>query len=290
MARDPFDFSGKPRRRPARRPSAPVKKRRDYPVAQPYAPPPGWQQAPPVAEPIVRRPAVPPSSRGDVLKVAAVVVGVGLVGLAAGWYFFRGPGRAAVQEMGEAARGKGEPPAAVVAEAPRDAKSQPPGDAVPDRPRRREEAERRHHDRRREERPEDDRREAGRKNAAPPGEPRPAQPMPQPTPQPAPMPGGLTFTKNILPLFEAKCVSCHGGGKKKGGLDVRTVAALLKGGENGPALVPGNLEKSSLWDSIDTNRMPPGRNKLTPAEKKLIHDWIAAGARDGGNPTARLPN
>lgn len=111
-------------------------------------------------------------------------------------------------------------------------------------------------------------------------EPKPEPPTTTPAkPTPAtPATANLTFDKDVLPIFKAKCVACHGDTKKKGGLDVRTVAALLKGGENGPALKPGSLERSLLWESISTDQMPPSKNnKLSQAEKKIVQSWITQG-------------
>src|SRR5262245_7796375 len=74
------------------------------------------------------------------------------------------------------------------------------------------------------------------------------------------------FEKTVLPIFQTKCVSCHGGDKLKAGLDVRSVAGLLKGGETGPAVSPGSFERSELWVRIASDKMPPGKDKLTEAE------------------------
>ena len=87
------------------------------------------------------------------------------------------------------------------------------------------------------------------------------------------------------PIVSEKCLSCHGGdGKKiKGGLDLRTREAALKGGERGPALVPGDPEKSLLFVAV-TRRdedlaMPPKENdRLTGQQVDQIGKWIAAGA------------
>ncbi len=86
------------------------------------------------------------------------------------------------------------------------------------------------------------------------------------------------FEKNILPVLQAKCVRCHGGDKQKAGLDVRTRAALLEGGDSGPALVPGAAAKSPLWEKVLSDKMPPGKDKLTSAEKELLRTWIDKGA------------
>lgn len=76
-----------------------------------------------------------------------------------------------------------------------------------------------------------------------------------------------------MSLFEVKCISCHGQLKQKGGLDMRTLSAMLKGGESGPGFIPGEPQKSPLFQFVADNRMPPAK-KLSDAEKALIRDWI----------------
>jgi hypothetical protein len=91
-------------------------------------------------------------------------------------------------------------------------------------------------------------------------------------------PGALSFEKSVLPIFEAKCLRCHGEKKQKGMLDLRTKSSLLRGGENGPALKPRSLKDSLLWEKIRTDQMPDGDVKLTAAEKEIIRQWIETGA------------
>ncbi len=86
-------------------------------------------------------------------------------------------------------------------------------------------------------------------------------------------------------VFQARCVRCHGGMAKEGGLDLRTVAARLKGGKSGPALVPGKPEESLLYQRIVNGQMPPDKMAKelavelpTDAETEKIRAWIAAGA------------
>jgi mono/diheme cytochrome c family protein len=119
------------------------------------------------------------------------------------------------------------------------------------------------------------------KPASPPPMPKADVPRPPLPPAPKPPPAvALTFQKDILPLFQAKCVSCHGANNKlKGGLDVRSISALLKGGDSGPAIDRASPEQSAVWDSVATGKMPPGKNKLTESEKKKLHDWLAGGVK-----------
>lgn len=92
-----------------------------------------------------------------------------------------------------------------------------------------------------------------------------------------------TFEKDVRPIFRAHCFDCHGAtDHREGGLDLRLVRFMQRGGESGPALVTGSPEQSYLLHRIQNGEMPPGGTKVTPAELKVIEQWIAAGA-----PTAR---
>lgn len=110
--------------------------------------------------------------------------------------------------------------------------------------------------------------------------------------------GGLPavdFAKQILPVLEKKCLDCHkapheenGRVKKpKGGLRLDAAWAMLKGGETGPALVPGDAAKSYMLEVVtlpkdDDMFMPPKGAPLTAEEIQLLRDWIVAGADFGG--------
>ena len=95
------------------------------------------------------------------------------------------------------------------------------------------------------------------------------------------------FATVVLPVLKARCLACHGDDpdKLKGGLDLRTRAATLTGGDAGEAgLVPGNAAASVLYKAIvrtdaDIPAMPPKENdKLTPAEITACATWIDGGA------------
>jgi uncharacterized membrane protein len=93
------------------------------------------------------------------------------------------------------------------------------------------------------------------------------------------------FTTQITPILEKNCVSCHKPSKHKGGLRMDTYALLMKGGENGPEIVPGDLKQSELYRRItlpgdDDDFMPSdGKPALKPAEVQLLAQWITAGAK-----------
>jgi Planctomycete cytochrome C/EF hand len=74
---------------------------------------------------------------------------------------------------------------------------------------------------------------------------------------------GLTFEHDIKPLFEASCIRCHGEEKQKGDIRLDSLAAVLKGGEDGKILVAGKSRESALVVAIsgidDESAMPPKR-------------------------------
>ncbi len=91
------------------------------------------------------------------------------------------------------------------------------------------------------------------------------------------------FESNIRPILIEHCYECHAEGKKvRGGLLVDSKAALLKGGDTGPAIVPGNPDKSLLMKAIlyqGDLKMPP-KGKLSATAINNIKEWIAKGASD----------
>ena len=61
---------------------------------------------------------------------------------------------------------------------------------------------------------------------------------------------GVTYAKDIRPLFEASCFNCHGEKRQKGELRLDSLAAVLKGGETGIDVVPSDSAKSKLLFAI----------------------------------------
>jgi hypothetical protein len=87
------------------------------------------------------------------------------------------------------------------------------------------------------------------------------------------------FEKNVRPLLAENCYSCHGDKKQKGGLRLDSLEAILKGGETGPAIVPGKPDESLLVDAINYAgpEMPP-TGKLAPEKVAVLSRWISLGA------------
>ena len=81
----------------------------------------------------------------------------------------------------------------------------------------------------------------------------------------------------VLPRLKERCVKCHGPIKPKAGLNLSSAATLALGGENGPAVVPGNLDESLIWQRISAGEMPPD-DPLPAADQRILRRWIEAGA------------
>ncbi|MFN7925979.1 MAG: DUF1553 domain-containing protein [Bryobacteraceae bacterium] len=85
------------------------------------------------------------------------------------------------------------------------------------------------------------------------------------------------FETGVLPILRAKCLACHGERSPQAALDLRTPESILKGGLRGPAVTPGRSERSLLVEKLNSGAMPPGKDKLTPAEVATIRAWIDEG-------------
>ena len=101
---------------------------------------------------------------------------------------------------------------------------------------------------------------------------------------PAQQPAAPSYAKDVKPFLAKYCLECHKGEKGKGGLDVSTYAAFLKGGDSFPGFIPAKPDESFTVQLVEAKSKPvmPPKNKPQPtaAEKKLLRDWIAAGAKD----------
>jgi hypothetical protein len=101
---------------------------------------------------------------------------------------------------------------------------------------------------------------------------------PPPTPS-----GSVSFQSQITPIFQRYgCASCHGG---SGGLYVQTVAQILQGGVDGPAVINGKADASIIIKKLSPNppfgdRMPQGGPYLPDSTMQVIKDWINQGTKD----------
>ncbi len=103
------------------------------------------------------------------------------------------------------------------------------------------------------------------------------------------------FESKIRPLLVDNCYGCHAADtEQKGSLLLDTRAGVLKGGDTGPAVVPGDPAKSLLVQAIkhqNAHLMMPPDGKLSDAEIAAVEEWVAMGApdpRDGARPPTKI--
>lgn len=98
----------------------------------------------------------------------------------------------------------------------------------------------------------------------------------------------VTYEKDIKPLFEKSCFKCHGEEKQKGKLRLDSLAAALKGGEEGEILKKGDSANSPIIHAVarldEDTAMPPEKKGtplvvITPEQISLIRAWIDQGAK-----------
>jgi mono/diheme cytochrome c family protein len=97
-----------------------------------------------------------------------------------------------------------------------------------------------------------------------------------------------SFSEDILPIFQGRCVSCHqpgGAGYEKSGLNLTSYEGLMKGTKFGAMVIPRDPEGSNLmwlldWRGSPEVRMPHGKKKLSICDRNAIRAWIREGAKD----------
>ena len=88
----------------------------------------------------------------------------------------------------------------------------------------------------------------------------------------------VSFSADVLPIMESRCVNCHGGERVEDDLYLRSYDEIMAGSRNGSVIIPGNPEDSLLVEVVVTQEMPKRGPKLTPIQVQLLSDWVAAGA------------
>ncbi len=95
--------------------------------------------------------------------------------------------------------------------------------------------------------------------------------------------GAPDYLREVKPVLTDHCIGCHGTEKSQNGLRLDTAVGALRGGERGPAVVPGDAAGSLLVQVIEgrhaqLERMPYKRSPLSTAAIAAVRDWIDAGA------------
>lgn len=103
----------------------------------------------------------------------------------------------------------------------------------------------------------------------------------------------VSFVNDIAPFMSNLCVNCHSGVNPRAGFSLETFEALMRGGKNGPVILPGKpIEESRLWQLAGLQepvKMPPGQSLLTRTNHSNLKTWLEEGAKfDGANPKATI--
>ena len=97
-----------------------------------------------------------------------------------------------------------------------------------------------------------------------------------------------SFSKNVMPILEAKCLSCHAKGSEgfeASGFSVESYEQVMKGTRQGPVIEPGHSYFSTLQIVVEhradpSTSMPKNSAKLSSTEIQIIGEWIDQGARN----------
>jgi len=105
---------------------------------------------------------------------------------------------------------------------------------------------------------------------------------------------GPVTEDDVIPIVLLRCAPCHGARHREGGLDLRSRAAMLKGGKSGRALAPGKPDESLLIRRLRRGDMPPKQGlddvstkRITGPEIERLVRWVAQGAPVGKPPEAQ---
>ncbi len=97
---------------------------------------------------------------------------------------------------------------------------------------------------------------------------------------PPPAPAEVDFSEQVLPILEGNCIHCHGSALAMGGFRLHTRDDLLRGGDNGPAVVPGSSSDSRLVHLVAGGgklRMPLEGDPLSDEQVGILRAWIDQG-------------
>lgn len=98
----------------------------------------------------------------------------------------------------------------------------------------------------------------------------------------------IDYAAKIAPLWQEYCIDCHVSDDADGGFNMESFDAMMKGGENGVAIIPGNAQESLLVKFLEGRSGKEGKNQFMPPGKKehlkaeeitQIRQWIDAGAK-----------
>ncbi len=101
-----------------------------------------------------------------------------------------------------------------------------------------------------------------------------------------------TYEGDVFPIFQQTCLNCHNPDKLKGGLDLSTFAAVLKGGSGGKIVEPGDTGSALIAALLPgaEKPMPPEGEKLPDEKVEILKRWIEDGLLENNSSSARKPS
>ncbi|MEW4489565.1 c-type cytochrome domain-containing protein [Thalassoglobus sp. JC818] len=102
----------------------------------------------------------------------------------------------------------------------------------------------------------------------------------------------VSFTQDMAPWMANLCLNCHNSRNKSGGLSVETFFDLMRGGDSGEVIIPGDMENSRFFrlvGGLELPRMPQGQGRITRQNYEDMKKWFAEGNTfDGADPRTNI--
>lgn len=96
----------------------------------------------------------------------------------------------------------------------------------------------------------------------------------------------ITYVDHVLPIFRARCTSCHNSSDQRGGLALDSYTQMMQGGSSGDVIEPGDAGNSYLFSLVthaSEPKMPLNGDKLPAAQLAIIEKWINQGALENAS-------
>lgn len=90
----------------------------------------------------------------------------------------------------------------------------------------------------------------------------------------------VSYSLDVAPIFDQRCVQCHSGPQASGGLDLSSYSGVMAGGRSGAVIIPGEASNSLLISYVNSGKMPKSGAKLTSDQKSLLENWVNSGATE----------
>lgn len=102
----------------------------------------------------------------------------------------------------------------------------------------------------------------------------------------------ITYDEHVLPIFQQACLNCHNPDKTKGGLDLSSFPATMKGSSGGKIVEPGDAASTliAVVQQTAEPKMPPEGEKLSNDQIAVLKRWIEGGLLENSNSSARKPS